>query len=180
MRAAGVLVALALALGVTVGCTSDAKNPGIATAATGGAAPGASPSRDIVGEKRRWAQCMRDQGIDIPDPGPDGKIIGFDWNQGGKGSAGANAYSRAEEACRAYETFNQQVERRPLTSKELALWRDWAACMRDHGADQPDPDLYGFPAEEGRRDPAEGAIRDAADQACFDKFMAARMAGVES
>jgi hypothetical protein len=173
------VIGLVVLLALVAGCDGAPAGPDVASAATGGPAPSASQARDIVGEIRRWTQCMRDQGIAMPDPDPGGKIVGFDWNQGGKGSAQADTYARAEEACRPYEVVTE-VERRPLGPEELALWRDWAACMREHGADQPDPDLYGFEAEnEGRGDPAEGQLRAVADEACLDKMVAARVAGAE-
>ena len=43
-----------------------------------------------------WAACMRRQGIDMPDPGPDGSFSSYDW----KIDLKAEAYTAADETCR--------------------------------------------------------------------------------
>ena len=43
-----------------------------------------------------WASCMRAQGIDLPDPNPDGSFPAYDWKIDLKGEV----YATADEACR--------------------------------------------------------------------------------
>jgi hypothetical protein len=43
-----------------------------------------------------WAACMREAGLDIPDPDADGTFSGSDWKLDLKG----NDYTAADEACR--------------------------------------------------------------------------------
>ncbi len=43
-----------------------------------------------------WAGCMRDQGIDIPDPDPDGSFSSYDW----KVDLESGTYIAADELCR--------------------------------------------------------------------------------
>jgi hypothetical protein len=43
-----------------------------------------------------WAACMRDEGIDMPDPNPDGSYASYDWKLDPKGEE----YSAASEICR--------------------------------------------------------------------------------
>ena len=43
-----------------------------------------------------WAACMREQGVDLPDPNPDGSFADYDWKVDLKGSD----YTAADEACR--------------------------------------------------------------------------------
>jgi hypothetical protein len=44
-----------------------------------------------------WAGCMREQGIDIPDPQPDGSFADYDWKLDLKGED----YIAADQACLA-------------------------------------------------------------------------------
>jgi hypothetical protein len=158
-------------------CSEPESGPGIATAASGRPAPRPTASRDLMQEQRDWARCMRERGVDMPDPDPNQrKIIGFEYPA--KGTAAADAYARAEAACEPFNTF-MEYEPDPLTEEQLALWREWARCMRDNGVDQPDPGVYGFePDTEGRRDPAVEALWGKAEEACFDKMLAARQVAV--
>lgn len=173
----GFVPVLAAALLALAGCSEPAADPGIATAASG-PAPSPTISRDPMREQRVWAQCMRDQGIAMPDPDPVArKITGFEYPA--KGTAAADAYARADKACERFNVFSEGYERQPLTEDQRAAWRAWAQCMRDNGFDQQDPDVYGFDAEPatGRPDPATEAARGKAEEACMDKMIAARMAG---
>jgi len=44
-----------------------------------------------------WATCMREHGVDIPDPGLDGTWSDYDWKLDAKSAS----YTAADEACRA-------------------------------------------------------------------------------
>ena len=119
---------------------------------------------------------MRGQGIDMPDPDPvQKKITGFEFPA--KGTAEADKFAQAEQACIAFFTFNDAGdERKPLSADALTAWRTWAQCMRDNGVDQPDPGPLGFEPddEQGRGDPATEALKDKASEDCFEKFLTAR------
>ena len=52
---------------------------------------------DRADQQLAWAACMREEGIDIPDPEPDGTYTDYDWKLDLKG----NEYLAAEETCRA-------------------------------------------------------------------------------
>jgi hypothetical protein len=162
---------------VMAGCEKSSDGDGIAT--VGGATPTATAARDFAAEQRRWAQCMREQGIDMPDPDPvQKKIIDFEWPE--KGTAAADKYARAEQACVAYNTFNDAGgERKPWSTEAMAAWRAWAQCMRDNGvANQPDPGPFGFEPEDSGRDGDSGsaATENKAFETCVDTMVAARRA----
>jgi hypothetical protein len=91
-----------------------------------------------------YARCMREHGIDMPDPTFDSNGRGAITISGG--SAGEpmdqSAMDAAQEACQplmqdvidsAPEMDPEEVEQR----KQEAL--EFAKCMRDHGVDFPDP-----------------------------------------
>jgi len=84
----------------------------------------------------KYAQCMRDHGVDMPDPDPNGGMT----LQGGPGDE--SKISAAQEACKNLLP-NGGVPPTP-SAEDLEKARQFAQCMRDHGiADFPDPDPNG-------------------------------------
>ena len=94
----------------------------------------ASDNKSDEDKMRDFAKCMREHGIDMPEPGPDGRIearaIGGP-EDGGK-------MQKADEACRSL--LPNGGKPKPLSPEELDKQRQIAKCMRDHGVDMPDPD----------------------------------------
>ena len=133
------LVALAV-LGLS-GCGGES-GPKVASAngGAGGAQPSASATPVEQGEAlRKFAQCMRDKGIDLPDPEvqPGGGVL----MRRGEGSAinpGDPKFQAAMEQCRSLLP-NGGVPP-TLSPEELEQQRKFAQCMREHGVDMPDPD----------------------------------------
>jgi hypothetical protein len=90
-----------------------------------------------------WVECMRDEGVDVPDPEVDA-----DGNMrmpGMRVTADANGPSIEE----AQETCGQIPSppgggggRRDESELEDAAL-EYAQCMRDHGIDMPDPEVDG-------------------------------------
>jgi hypothetical protein len=161
---------LALALGLTAACGAKAKGPGVASAHGGGGGnASASPTASVDPEEqsRLFAQCMREHGVDVPDPDP---------NQHGgavrvQSSAGTNI-DAAMKACEKYLPTGKMATPDPQTLEKL---RQFAQCMRDHGIDMPDPDAQsgglkikksGGPDAFRPDDPAF----EAAQKACEDKL----------
>jgi hypothetical protein len=94
----------------------------------------------------RFAECMREHGVDVPDPQPGGGIqLG-----GPSGSADVRpsdpAFQDAFEACEDELGDFGPAELSPEEREELeesAL--RFAQCMRDHGVDVPDPQFDSGP-----------------------------------
>jgi hypothetical protein len=113
----------------------------IALAACGGGdSPGASGSStaDFREAALKHARCMREHGVDVPDPkaGPDG---GFRFEIRADG-ADKLKVQRAEQACRKYLEDVRPPELSPEEEREFreqALKH--ARCMRENGIDMPDP-----------------------------------------
>jgi hypothetical protein len=82
----------------------------------------------------RYSRCMREHGIDMPDPGADGQTrIEIDDPE---------AWEEAEEECRpiieeVVGTFEPPSEEEQARMREQAL--EFSKCMREHGIDMPDP-----------------------------------------
>jgi hypothetical protein len=111
----------------------------VALAACGGGDSGGRSGHsdaDFRQAALRHARCMREHGIDMPDPTFDRKV----QMEVPLGAGGKLAFNRAEDACRKY----LEAARGPAPSadeqrqfREAALRQ--ARCMRENGIDMPDP-----------------------------------------
>ncbi|TDC50050.1 hypothetical protein E1258_26735 [Micromonospora sp. KC207] len=129
------MMLLVAALG---GCAGDEKAPEVASAG-GGVKPSGSASAalDDAAQGRRFAQCMRAAGIDMPDPGPDGMAVVPAQTAGDEASA--KKMDAAMEKCR--ELLPNGGEPPKASTEDLAKARDYAKCIRDNGLPSfPDPD----------------------------------------
>ncbi|RSM76027.1 hypothetical protein DMH04_36575 [Kibdelosporangium aridum] len=81
---------------------------------------------------RDYAKCMREHGIDMPDPGPDGSMAATRVDEGNM-----EKMNKAGEACN--KLLPNGGKPKPLSPEELDKARKNAKCMREHGFDWPDP-----------------------------------------
>ncbi|WP_433611294.1 hypothetical protein ACQP2P_43860 [Dactylosporangium sp. CA-139114] len=116
------------------GCSSKPSGPSVASADRGAAKPSASATVDKAEANRQFAKCMREHGVDVPDPGPDGNIQ-FDPDATG---GDRNKAVSAASACQRYLPNGGTLEN--LSPQQLEQARAFAKCMREHGVDMPDPD----------------------------------------
>jgi hypothetical protein len=128
----------------------------------------AQPSERTEFERARqaFAECMREHGIDFPDPG-DGpvKIQGSSEEQ----------MREAEEAC---AHLREDIEPPELSDEQRQEFKDaalaHARCMREHGIDFPDP-TFGedggarIRLRPGDADPDDPEFREA-QEACQDEL----------
>ncbi len=112
----------------------------------------------------RYARCMREHGIDMPDPGADGQTrIEID---------DPDAWEEAEEECRpiieeVVGTFEPPSEEEQAQMREQAL--EFSKCMREHGIDMPDPQF----GENGEVTVNAGGVEGDAPGPMDDDFQAA-------
>jgi hypothetical protein len=128
---AGALAAACAVLSLAA-CGSD-RAPGVATASgrAHSAAASASASSDPQTRGVRFAACMRQHGVNMPDPDPNSKDITVPEGDKTKNNA-------AIQACQ--HLLGNKMGGRP-SAAQLAKLRKYSACMRSHGiADFPDPD----------------------------------------
>jgi hypothetical protein len=123
----------------------------LALAACGEDAPSAAGSADSKDDEVRQAQvkfaeCMREHGVDMPDPGANGGRREF--KVGGDSGISPEDFEDASKACEKYrkDIRPQLSEEEQAEFKEQALAH--SRCMREHGIDFPDPT---FDAEGGAR-----------------------------
>ena len=118
--------------GSTAGCAAEPR-PEIATA--GGGTVAASPSADRHEQALRLAACLREQGLDVPDPAPNANPK-FDVVPDG---IPKQRLAAAMEKCRRYAP--ELAAGKSLAAEDLERLRRYARCMREQGfPDWPDPD----------------------------------------
>jgi hypothetical protein len=92
-----------------------------------------------------YAQCMRDHGVDMPDPtfDDDGNVAIQGKGPGSRGGADEDAFMAADEACRSI--LEDAMPEISLSPEEQAEMQDqmlaMAECMRGKGHDMPDPQV---------------------------------------
>jgi hypothetical protein len=117
-----------------------------------------------------YAQCMRDHGVDMPDPQFSGNG-GFRVQQRGpKGGADPDKLRSADGAC---AHFRDSIKPPAQSAAQQSEFRKAALanaqCMREHGVDMPDPQ---FDANGGARIELKGKVNpddpkfQAAQKAC--------------
>jgi hypothetical protein len=148
------VLAVALAILATACSAAGAAGPSVASLATptpeaaADGSPEASGSPQASADPQEaflaFAACMREHGVDMPDPefqsGPNGGGMSIAIsNEAGQG--GEDAVAKADEACRhliAGVTLGKGdgPGMDPATQEALL---QYSACMREHGIDMPDP-----------------------------------------
>jgi hypothetical protein len=121
------------------GCGSGDDGGGSDVASVSGgsgnqAAASAKPTMDNQERGLKFAQCMRENGIDMPDPDSSGRVtMKFDKN------TPQDKVQAAQEACKQYApSGTRQGGGDPKAAENL---RKLAQCMRDNGVEAyPDPE----------------------------------------
>ncbi|MFC5502604.1 hypothetical protein ACFPJ4_10185 [Lysinimonas soli] len=127
------LSVLLIAPALLLAFTACASSPGGSSPSAGGPSPRATSASDW---RVAFAGCMRDQGIDIPDPGTGG-------NSGTSiDSSNQDALLAAAKKCQAQlgpmpalSQAEQDAQNAQLQKAMLAA----AKCLRDNGVDVADP-----------------------------------------
>jgi hypothetical protein len=80
---------------------------------------------------------MRQHGLPMPDPEPDGDLKAM---TGDKDAIDEDALRKAQDACKQY----QPVLSGPEAAGKMGMVREYSRCMRAHGVESfPDPDASG-------------------------------------
>jgi hypothetical protein len=118
----------------------------LALAACGGSQPQRQTDRAAAARDAalKYAKCMREHGIDMPDPKTsEGGMLVMGGPAGGKGERDVPAPAAMERADKACRHFMEAVKPPKLSSEQEAKMRETALanarCMRAHGINLPDP-----------------------------------------
>jgi len=179
-----VAAALIIVLGMTAACGTGSGDDGSALPDANGAsseapdADGGSGDADLDPEDAmlKFAQCMRENGVDMPDPSPGGgiRISGEGMSQ--------EQMEAAQEACQKWMDMAEPDDAgHELSEEEKQQFLDMAECMRDRGYDFPDPTFDGGRVtqkiEKGKGDPDQPGPDDPAFRSDAEECSAA--AGLE-
>ncbi|TDP97514.1 hypothetical protein [Labedaea rhizosphaerae] len=159
------LAALGALLLSGCGQGDDGGNDGVASLSTPNSSTSAAATaagQSDEDKARAFAKCMREHGVDMPDPQvKDGKMT-MKVNGGDK-----KKLDGAQEACKSLLP-NDGKPRTP-SAADLDRMRAMAKCMREHGVNVPDPTaqdpgikIQGTPGDKGKV--------DAAMKACDSNF----------
>ncbi|MFU8851554.1 hypothetical protein ACNAW0_11310 [Micromonospora sp. SL1-18] len=157
----GTLLVPPLLFGLAVaGCGSNPDTPQVATAGgiAAGASPSASASLSDQDRQREFVKCMRENGVDVPDPEPGQR--GMNVRIGG---ADREKMQPAMEKCRSL--LPNGGERPALTEEQVEKMRELARCMRENGVpDFPDPGADGSLQINGKFKPDDPKIKAAMEK----------------
>ena len=137
LRTVGAAALVLVALGL-VACGGGDPAPASSSAGDGGS--GRRPGVDEKTKKAMlaFARCMREHGINMPDPKFDGG--GGAVMMGGDRNTTPEQQREAQEACGKYQ---KAIKPPPISKEQQEKFRkaalENAKCMRDHGVDMPDP-----------------------------------------
>jgi hypothetical protein len=152
--AAAVAVIFAAGLLAACGGTGGAESPEVASLDDGSTTTDTSNDdgtgdSEVSPEDREqalleYAQCMRDHGIDMPDPkisSEDGGGILIEQEGDAEMDPESDEFQQADEACQpiledAMGDIGADPERQAEMREQLL---EFAECMRDHGIDMEDP-----------------------------------------
>ena len=174
---AGLVGALALTLALTLAvaaCGGGNNTDGVASL-NGANKPTATTNKGPVSQQDMqkaalaFARCMRQHGIDMPDPKFDANGGMTQTFKAGPGRKGPNdpKFKAAQQACQKLMPNGGQATK-PNPQQQQQRLLQFARCMRQHGIDMPDPgangglQVRGGPGTAGPDDPKFKA----AQQAC--------------
>jgi hypothetical protein len=172
MRQILAIVTLMCGLALAAACTEPAGSD--LPTADRGAAPSSSPSTN--GDAVAFTRCMRQHGIDMPDPNPD-----IQWGQLNEEPEWDGAFA----ACRDLLPRDPEQEAARPSAEELEQLRAFAGCMREHDIELSDPDPNGNLETGGRlADLTKDQLANdsgyrAAYEACRDELPASERNGTE-
>ncbi|HKF16701.1 MAG TPA: hypothetical protein VKF14_05865 [Candidatus Dormibacteraeota bacterium] len=96
----------------------------------------AQQKHDVEQMALKWAQCMRDHGVNVPDPGQ-GRPVRI--------QAEAQDQQQIQDAMNACQRYQPKGGNGPgkVDQKTLDQLTKFAQCMRDHGIPMQDPKASG-------------------------------------
>ncbi|MDT0613635.1 hypothetical protein [Streptomyces lancefieldiae] len=141
-------VASVMALALT-GCGGEEGESEIPTAASGGATAssagqdGQSGGDDVaayVQAQRTYVKCLRENGVDAPDPDEKGNIDFGGNRELKKDATFRTATEKCAEHLAAVPESIEKGNQSKLTAEQIEVKQRYATCMQENGAaDFPDP-----------------------------------------
>jgi hypothetical protein len=148
--------------------------------ASGDAGSGELSEAALEEGRVEMSECLREHGVDVPDPVAGEKGLMLQKSGKGAGGGGVNlddpATQEALEACEDEVDF-KPPEMSPEQEEEMKdNMLAFAQCMREHGVDMPDPEFEGggkvkmrIGGPDGAPD-LDGPAFEAAQEACQEEL----------
>ena len=138
-------ISLTLVLGLSAAACGDDSSkdgdsalPDAAGASSEAPADDDEPDLDPEDAMLKFAQCMREHGVDMPDPSADGGI-----RVNGEGMS-EDQMEAAQSACQKWMDMAEPEDGgHEMSEEEKQSFLDMAACMRERGYNFPDPTFDG-------------------------------------
>lgn len=125
----------ALAATVALAACSDSSDESSQPASSGGSSASSATSNKQDAARVKLTQCLREQGIDVPDAQEARELFA---------QLGPAERARMEDAmagpCRRYSSQAFGDTHDPQSQEFLDALTKFTACLRENGADVPDPD----------------------------------------
>ena len=143
MRTRHAVLSLALLMALTACGSNGDDGDGVASLGgtpTAGVTSQEPDREDVEEQALKFAQCMRDQGVDMPDPEIDGGRISQRIN-----AKPGQDVQAAQEACKEYAPSGPAGGKLDQEARDRML--EHAQCMRDNGVEKfpdPNPDEAGI------------------------------------
>jgi hypothetical protein len=170
-----VIPVLLLALSACGGGGTATEDVASVSGGNGSASPSPSTSAEDPEEQGlKFAQCMREHGIDMPDPDSEGRI-----RMRAERGQDEQKLDEAMKACEQYSPKIGGKGGKAMSKEDQEALLAFARCMREHGIDMPDPDFSGGLAKQklrGKVRPDDQKFKDA-EEACQDKLPARPRSG---
>ncbi|MBB6475617.1 hypothetical protein [Sphaerisporangium rubeum] len=133
MRLRSVALAAGTLLALTA-CGAAQKPPGVASAGTPAAEASASATASPAtsSDPLKFAQCMREHGVDMKDPEPGGGITA-------RIKGDRSKMEKAQKACGKYMQGGMLGGKGPEDPAMRDAMLKFAQCMREHGVHMDDP-----------------------------------------
>jgi hypothetical protein len=185
-RALRPLAALVVVVALAA-CGDDSDDPGVASLDEGAdaAAASATATGDAEEELLAYTECLRDQGLDVPDPevDADGNLVLGGGGGGGPGAGGGlpdqEEFEAAQEVCgeppAGVGGALDELQSPEFQDALLAFTQ----CLRDRGYDVEDIQIGEGPAAGGGNPLGDLDLEDPEVAADLDECQAEAFAGVD-
>jgi hypothetical protein len=176
-RAGGAIAALVVSLAVA-GC-GGTNSEGVARLDGGTTTSAQQASRDFEDAALDYAECVREHGVDMPDPQNGGFVITPDTDPTQQNE---DTFRSADAKCRKHleNVKPPQISEQDKEAFQKAAL-EHARCMRERGIDMPDPTMTedgGAAVSLDGIDPKDPKFKRA-QQACAGKLRAVMGGGSE-
>ncbi|MEU9199345.1 hypothetical protein [Streptomyces sp. NPDC048332] len=156
------------ALALTTGC-GDGGGGGGEVASAVSARSSATASRggsselsEYIDAQRKWVSCLREAGLDAPDPDARGMVDLGDQSKWKRDPKALNAQDKCADLSVAVPDSVEKAQQPEMSEEEIRTKQRYATCMQEHGApDFPDTDASGYSQDVAWDSTSAGAKRAA-------------------